>query len=348
MKRRDWIITAAVLTAGTMRAPHTAGGPPTPAEPRRPSGEASATSPSSAGSPGEGQEGEGQDWEAIDTHTHFYDPTRPQGVPWPPENSELHRVVLPDDWLRVAAPVGVRRTVVVEASQWVEDNQWVLDLADREPAIVGLVGNLDPHDEAFSRHLRRFAEHPRFRGIRWRHDLVRIDRDRERVTSAARELADRGLSLDLNGPCEWLPAVARLATDVPSLRIVVNHVGASGDPRSPHPAWRQNIRTVAARPNVTMKVSGMVEQVRGEAGEAPDDPAFYRPILDHLWESFGPDRLIFGSNWPVSDRGGDYATVVRIVDHYFRDRGDTNRQKFFEANARRVYGLGAPHAPDAG
>ena len=66
----------------------------------------------------------------IDTHTHFYDPTRPQGVPWPPkENQLLYRTVLPADAQALAAPVGVTGTVVVEASAWLEDNQWILDLA---------------------------------------------------------------------------------------------------------------------------------------------------------------------------------------------------------------------------
>ena len=75
----------------------------------------------------------------IDTHTHFYDPTRPQGVPWPPnKESPFYRTVLPKDFLDVASPLGVRETVVVEASEWVEDNQWILDLAKTNPSIVGL------------------------------------------------------------------------------------------------------------------------------------------------------------------------------------------------------------------
>src|SRR5690349_659982 len=81
----------------------------------------------------------------IDTHTHFYDPTRPQGVPWPPpDDKKLYRAVLPPEYRTLAEPLGVAGTVVVEASPWVEDNQWVLDLAERERYIVGLVGHLEP------------------------------------------------------------------------------------------------------------------------------------------------------------------------------------------------------------
>ena len=79
----------------------------------------------------------------IDTHTHFYDPTRAQGVPWPPrEDKLLYRTVLPKDYRALAVPQPVTGTVIVEASPWLEDNQWVLDLSEREPFIVGFVGNL--------------------------------------------------------------------------------------------------------------------------------------------------------------------------------------------------------------
>src|SRR3990172_1342684 len=86
----------------------------------------------------------------IDCHTHFYDPTRPEGVPWPSKDDKLlYRRVLPEDYKRVARPLGVTGTVVVEASPWVEDNEWVLDLAAKDPFLVGLVGHLDPKNDPF-------------------------------------------------------------------------------------------------------------------------------------------------------------------------------------------------------
>lgn len=103
----------------------------------------------------------------VDTHTHFYDPTRPEGVPWPGKNDKsLYRPVLPDDYKAIAKPHGVTGTVVVEASPWVEDNQWVLDLVEKDPFVLGLVGNLTPGKEDFRKHLARFAKNSRFRGIR--------------------------------------------------------------------------------------------------------------------------------------------------------------------------------------
>ena len=103
----------------------------------------------------------------IDTHTHFYDPSRPQGVPWPtPDNPLLYRTVLPEHCKALALPAGVTGTVVVEASSWLEDNQWILDLAAQDGFLVGLVGHIDPNRPEFAAELERFAANPLFRGIR--------------------------------------------------------------------------------------------------------------------------------------------------------------------------------------
>jgi L-fuconolactonase len=273
----------------------------------------------------------------VDTHTHFYDPTRPQGVPWPPKNSKLYRKVMPEDWLSVSRPHGVIETVVVEASPWVEDNQWILDLAAREKSIVGFVGNLDPNDAQFEANVKRFAANPIFRGLRWRADLVRIDANKEVATRGAKLLAEHNLSLDLNGGPDLLLHAADLAAQVPDLRIIINHLGAPGDPKSMKPEWEANMRKAAAAPNIFMKVSALVEQVKCEEGKAPDDFEYYRPILDPLWDAFGPERLIYGSNWPVSDRGAPYAAVFKIVRDYFGTKDAGTLEKYFWKNALVAY-----------
>lgn len=273
----------------------------------------------------------------IDTHTHFYDPTRTEGVPWPGKGTKLYRKVMPADWRALAEPHGIKETVIVEASQWVEDNQWILDLAEKEKCIVGFVGNLDPNDAAFATNLERFAKNPIFRGIRWRGDLVRIDANKDKVLTGARLLAKHGLQLDLNGPPTMLPHAAQLAADVPDLRIVIDHLGASGDPQSLRPEWKENIHLAVKQPNVFMKVSALVEQVKCEEGQAPRDTEYYLPILDHLWETFGPDRLIYGSNWPVSDRGAPYDVVFKIVDEYFRSKDTEACEKYFWKNSLAAY-----------
>ncbi len=276
----------------------------------------------------------------VDTHTHFYDPTRPEGVPWPPKGSPLYRTVLPRDWLAVATPLGVKETVVVEASRLVEDNAWILELAAREKCIVGFVGNLLPHDPDFAKHVKRFATNPIFRGIRVSNINLQKDVNDPGFKRGMTLLADLGLSLDVNGPHTMLPAVAQLAADVPALRIIVDHVGSAGDPQKLAEAWRMGIRTTGSQRNIWCKVSALIEQTAmssAEHGKAPRETAFYAPILDHCWEHFGEDRLVYGSNWPVSEKGGTYADQFRIVNEYFGAKGGAALEKYFSKNSQAVY-----------
>jgi predicted TIM-barrel fold metal-dependent hydrolase len=271
----------------------------------------------------------------IDTHTHFYDPSRPQGVPWPKAGDEiLYRTVLPPEYRAMAEPHGIAGTVVVEASPWLEDNQWLLDLAEKEPFIVGIVGNLDPLDSEFAANLGRFAKNPLFRGIRVSGNTLIARGNDGGFLASMRRLADAGLSLDLNGG-PFLPHVAKLARAVPDLRIVIDHVGGAGHPDKPPREWA--IAEAAAAPNVFCKVSGMPEQTGFPKREAPAEPAFYRPILDAVWNAFGAERLLFGSNWPVADNGTAFAGVMGIVREYFAEKSADARTLFFRENSRRVY-----------
>ncbi|QIF04241.1 amidohydrolase family protein [Roseimicrobium sp. ORNL1] len=276
----------------------------------------------------------------IDTHVHFYDPKRAGGVPWPPQNSPLYRTVLPDDWAKLAAPHGVTATVVVEASPLVEDNQWILDIASEDKRIVGLVGNLDPMAAEFAANIKRFVVNPLFCGIRNRRpnaelpDLV----GQPQFIKSMQLMADKGLELDVNGPMDSQgEATAKLAETISDLRIVINHLGASGDPKSLRPGWKEGIKRASENLNVYCKVSALVEQTKAEYGKAPKDTAYYLPILDHLWECFGEDRLIYGSNWPVSDKGAGYDVVFRIVKEYFTSKGEDAARKYFYRNSEKAY-----------
>ncbi len=220
----------------------------------------------------------------IDTHTHFYDPTRPEGVPWPPrDNKQLYRPVLPNDYRALPVPQPVTGTVVVEASPWVEDNQWVLDLAANEPFIVGFVGNLPVGTKQFAGHLKRFAANKLFRGIRIRDRKLDGTLDDAAFVSDLRLLVDHDLSLDLVGGKEILTFADRLAKELPGLRIVLDHLaGVVVDGKPPPAEWLERMRALAGRPNVFCKVSGLVEGTGRRDGSAPRDVEFYRPVLDAM------------------------------------------------------------------
>jgi L-fuconolactonase len=273
----------------------------------------------------------------IDCHTHFYDPSRPEGVPWPGKDSPLYRTVLPEHLRALPKLRPLTGTVIVEASPWVEDNQWLLDLAKEDPFIVGIVGNLQLGDERFAEHLRRFAADPLFRGIRALHRPVE-----EQLASGKldvfKHLADRDLTLDVNGGPEMPLAVARLARELPELKIVINHLAnVRIDREGPPDEWIQAMRSAAGGENVYCKVSALAEKAARPEERAPTELELYRPYLDVVWETFGPKRVIYGSNWPVSDRAADYAGVQRIVLDYVTPLGEQAMQDFFSLNAARAY-----------
>jgi L-fuconolactonase len=288
--------------------------------------------------PGKPAAGEGN-FTLIDTHTHFYDPTRPQGVPWPPrEDNLLYRPVLPKDYRALPVPRPVTGTVVVEASPWLEDNQWVLDLAANDPFIVGLVGNLPVGTQQFAGHLKRFAANKLFRGIRIRDRKLEGTLDDLAFVADLKLLADHDLSLDLVGGREILPYADRLAKEVPGLRIIIDHLaGLVVDGKPPPADWMQQMKALVRRPSVYCKLSGLVEGTGRSDGLAPRDVEFYRPVLDAMREMFGPERLIYASNWPVSERFAPLATVQGIVSDYFRSHGRRTEEQVFSLSGKAAY-----------
>ncbi len=282
----------------------------------------------------------------IDTHTHFFDPQRPQGVPWPsPDNPDLYRTTLPEHFLAAAARHGVTHTVVVEASPWLEDNQWILDLAGDpqragRAAIAGFVGNLSSEDVDFRRHLDRFCAHPLFRGIRLGREAV-TGCGRAPLVETVRALAERELALDLLVGADELPAVVDLCDAVPEAHLVIDHVGhVRIDERAPDPAWCAGMAALAGAPHVYCKISGLVE--RAAPKPAPADVTFYEPTLDALWERFGAERLLYASNWPVCRAAAPYATVFAIAQAYVGRYGPDAAARVFRENAIACYRLPAP------
>jgi L-fuconolactonase len=277
--------------------------------------------------------------QAIDTHTHFYDPSRPQGVPWPGKGDKLlYRTVLPAELKELSKKHHVQGTIAVEASPWLEDNQWLLDLAAKEPFVVGVIGRLDPASDDFPKHLERFARDPLFRGIRINHDELKRGLGNAKFIDHLRLMVDLDRTLDVNGGPDMPADVATLAAKIPELRIVINHAAnLTIDGKEPPSAWLKGMRDAAAHKKAFCKVSALVEGTRKRNGDAPTAVDFYRSVLDALWQTFGEDRLMYGSNWPVSDHAARYATVYEIPRKYFEERGARATEKFFQRNAAAAY-----------
>jgi predicted TIM-barrel fold metal-dependent hydrolase len=274
-----------------------------------------------------------EDIPIIDTHIHLFDTRRPGGVPWPPKNdTALYMPALPDRYRKIALPLGIRGAIEVEASPLIEDTQWVLDIAAHEPLLVGTVGHLEPGEPDFAKQLERFHRNPLFRGIRygnlWGRDLG-IEMKKPGFISGLKLLAGAGLVLDSANPTPQLIATMLRVTDlVPNLRVVMDHL-----PRLENPP-EHDLRELGSRPEVFAKISGVVRKVNGSV---PEDLAVYRPTLDLLYGIFGPDRVLYGSDWPNSDHWAPYEVELKIVRAYFGGKGRSIAEKYFWKNSVAAY-----------
>ncbi len=276
----------------------------------------------------------------IDTHIHLYDPTRPQGVPWPPkDNPILYRTVLPDGYRKITKPLGVVGAIEVECSPWLEDNQWVLDVAAKDTIIVGTVGDLEPGKPGFRKNLSRFQKNQLFRGIRfgylWGRSLA-AESPKSEFISDLRALAEAGLELDTFGGPSVVADLVRLTDLIPELRVVIDHLPSVDPPTEPaaRATYEAALRELGKRPQVYVKVS---EVLRRSDHRVRYELSFYRSKLDQIWEVFGPERLLYGSDWPNSDPLGTYVQVLNIVREYFTGKGQAAAEKFFWKNSVAAY-----------
>jgi len=275
----------------------------------------------------------------IDAHHHVWDLSRAE-YPWlGPDLGVLNRDHGMDELLPMLDEAGIAKTVVVQSSDNDEDTAYMLELADacdRIGAVVGWVP-LDRPAEA-ERRLAELTRHPRFRGVRpgihfmpdpeW---LLRPD-----VGEGLALVEAAGLTLDIvSVRRRHLELVAELADRHPGLPMVIDHLSKPPIRRPEwEQAWRTNLAAAARRPNVYAKVSGMFP-----AGGPMDDwdAALLRPYLDFALEHFGPERLMFGSDWPICDLAGGFGKVWREYNVLFGALGPKERERILGGTAARFY-----------
>ena len=277
----------------------------------------------------------------IDTHIHLFDPTRPQGVPWPEkDDTVLYKPALPDRYRKLTSGLNVVGAIELECSPWLEDNQWVLDVATNEPIIVGMIGDLEPDKPEFLKQLERFHRNPLFLGIRYGNLWGRSLSDQlsnSNFVLGLRALAGAGLTLDTANPNPVLiAAVVRLTDHVPSLRVVIDHLPQMDPPADSkvRHELENNLRELGKRTQVYVKVSEVLRRVDGQVRQRLD---FYRERLDEIWDIFGPARLIYGSDWPNSDHWASYPEALNVVREYFTAKGRAVAEQYFWRNSIAAY-----------
>lgn len=278
----------------------------------------------------------------IDAHIHLFDPRRPGGVPWPDKaDTVLYQPALPPRYKSLATPFGVVGAIAVECSSWVKDNDWLLRASGRDKIIVGVIGNLDPATPDFSQQLEHLLANPLFRGIRygnlWGRNLG-VKLSNPEFISNLKRLSGAGLLLESANPTPFLIAdILKLTDRVPELRIVIDHLPQALPPAEPSArrAYEQDLQALSQRSNVFVKGSEVLRRIDDKV---PHDLEFYRPWLDEIWETFGEDRLLFGSDWPNSDHLASYAGTIDIIRQYVTHKGRRALEKFFWKNSIVGYG----------
>jgi L-fuconolactonase len=275
----------------------------------------------------------------VDAHLHLWD-LRRSAYSWiTPELGPLHTTITAERAHGELTGAGVDRAVLVQAEDSVTDTEFMLATAARHDWVAGVVGWVRLDDPAVAEaQLDRFTADPAFVGVR---HLVHDDpRDDFLALPAVRAslglLAARGLPLDV--PDAWprhLAATGELAAALPELTVVVDHLGKPPHGRADFPQWRAVLADVAARPNTVAKVSGL--QVPG----VPFTADVLRPAWDAALELFGPDRLIWGSDWPMTLLTSGYAGTWDVLSGLVGELTPDEQGKILAGTAARVYRLGS-------
>jgi len=278
----------------------------------------------------------------IDAHHHFWRYTDEEYGWIPPDWSALRRDFLPEDLARELAAAGVDGVVTVQARQSLAETDWLLDLAARHAFIRGVVGWVPLVAPDLEQHLDRLAAHPaavagKLRAFR--HVLQGEPDDaymlRDDFNRGIRALTRRGLVYDILIFERHLPNAVTFVDRHPDQAFVVDHIAKPRIATSELEPWAKNIRELARRPHVACKLSGMVT----EADVRTWTPEQLRPYFEVVLEAFGPDRLLFGSDWPVCLAGVGYADWKTTVASALSALSATEHSAVFGGNARRIYGL---------
>ncbi len=273
----------------------------------------------------------------IDSHHHFWNYSAEE-YGWIDDSMQaLRRDFLPADLKRAIEAVGVEGVVSVQARQSTVETQWLLEFADQHPFILGVVGWVDLCSANVSEQLEQFAPNPKLKAVR---HVVQDEPDdefilRDDLNAGVSLLRDHGLVYDILIFERQLAPSIQFVDRHPDQPFVLDHVAKPQIDKSLMDPWQNNIREMAKRSNVTCKVSGMVT----EADHASWTPDELRPYWETVLDAFGPERLMFGSDWPVCLLACEYARWFETVSEFASQLSESEQASLFGGTAAKAYGL---------
>jgi L-fuconolactonase len=281
--------------------------------------------------------------ELIDAHHHVWNlAAHEQPFLRLPGNEPLLRDFGEADLLPLASAAGVTATVVVQTVAEISESRELLELAARSDLIDAVVGWVDLQADAVGEDVGEFLARPGGRLLRGIRHPVLIEDDpewllRPAVLRGLRAVGAAGLCFDLVVPAEVLTAATEAAAACPEVVFVLDHMGIPAMGPRPDERWKRDIRSMAALPNTVCKLSGILGEPP-PAG-APAGVSHLIPFYDVALEAFGPQRLMFGSDWPVCILPSSYAGVVAAAMALTAGLSPDDRSAVFAGTARQVYRL---------
>ena len=271
----------------------------------------------------------------IDSHQHFWN-YNPAEYPWIGDK-KIARDFLPKDLEAELKPVGLDGSVAVQARQTLEESRWLLNLADHYPLVKGVVGWVDLRSPQVEKDLAELSKHPRFVGVR---HVVQDEPDvnfmlQPDFLRGIGKLKQFGLVYDILIFPKQLPAAIKLAQRFPEQTFILDHIAKPFIKDGTWSPWDKEIRELAQSPNVFCKVSGMVTEAKHGSWKKDD----FRPYLDVVFEVFGFERLMYGSDWPVCLLAASYRDVYSIVHDYVQKHASKSADRIFGGNAVLAYRL---------
>lgn len=276
----------------------------------------------------------------IDSHQHYWKVDRGDYHWMTPRGTVLCRDYLPADLQPSLLRHGIQKTILVQAAQTCAETDFLLELAAANDPIAGVVGWLDMDSADFQEQFEQYRKHAKFIGIRPMLQDIADDKWilRPRVLDSLRLLAKVDFPFEFLTHPRHLPFALQVLDQVPELRAVIDHISKPEIRAGKLEPWKTSIAEASRHTNLYCKLSGMITEADHQRWSVSD----LRPYVEHVVECFGPDRVMFGSDWPVCLLAGNYDEVIAALQEILSPilNADTER-KIFGENAERFYKLNA-------
>ncbi len=273
----------------------------------------------------------------VDSHQHFWQLSRGDYNWLKPELTVLYKDFLPKQLERELYENDVSQTILVQAEESEDEINFMLAIAEVNKFVAGVVGWVDMEASNVLEKLEHFCESKYFKGIRpMLQDIDDVNWIlKDEFTPVFQFMAEKQLTFDALIKDAHLSNIHILAERHPTLNIVINHCAKPDLSRGPSNFWQQRLTNISSCKNVYIKLSGLLT----EAPTGPVSIEIIQPYFDHIMTAFGPERIMWGSDWPVIKLNGDYDTWVSLTQLLLKNYSFKDKRKIWADNARQFYNL---------